>query len=321
MNRLQCAMIAVLVCAGASHARGDQPASREGAAEIMKAIQGLEWQDVNFDALSPLDRCRTLMLLNHALGDVGKAAMAEVDLMHAYIAQKNLTADDSAVAAAQPQPTRSYEDARMIAAALLAGPMSDSRYASALADADDAAIAAHEGMYDKSSRKKWDEFVEPVREVRRAAAFLKEKGQVKDYMAWAKDESDRRQAKHDQEMADRRAAAAEKSKQDDAQRQAQAAEREAQRQEQAEMEQAQRALFAAQMAEAAASAPRITVVEGDDDDDDWYLGWYQHAVANARNQSWHRSDDFQDAARARAAARVGNTAGGKQSTSPASGKP
>lgn len=296
MNYRNCALIVVLLGGAVAAMAADRPRSRDGAAEIMNSIKNVEWEEVDFDSLSLLERCRTLMMLNHALGEVGDAALTEHELMSVFVEQVNLSEELASQPPIAAESTRSFEDCRKIAAALLSGPMADTRYASALAEFDQDNLESQERLYDKTCRRKFDEFSGPVREVRRVAAFMKSKGVIKDYMDWARMVSEQRQLEYEQEMQDRRARAAEKDREEDEARSAHAAEMEEQRREHADSLRAQQALYAAQMATAAASAPKVVVVD-DDDDDQWYLGWYQQDVADPRDQTWHRDKKYKSRSR------------------------
>lgn len=295
MKTQRCCLLMVVLGVGVSAAVAQRPADREGLAELKQSLQGLEWEKVDYDAQSTLERCRALMLFNHALDEIGAVAVAEADMMSEFLETQGLGQAYVSQPASDVVPTRTYEEGRKIAAALLKGPLADSRYATELSKTDDAGLAAYEKLYAKSCQDKWNEFVEPVRAVRGMAAFLKAQGKVKDYMAWAEAETERRQQLYEQEMADRRSAAAAEAEAKKAEQKARAEELEQQQRERAESRRAQQALYAAEQAQAAAAYDGVAV----DDDDGWYSGWYYGVAANARRGGWYRDSGYRAQARDR----------------------
>jgi hypothetical protein len=296
MHLTRTALVLWLSLSTAVLAHGQHADARKQFAEIRRTLDALDWQKVDFEGLSLLQRCRALMLLNHALDELGAAALAEVDLMGAYLEQQDLHAAYVAKPPEIPPRVQSFEDARKIAAALLKGPMASSRYATELSDTDDAGLKAYENLYEKTCREKWDGFMAHSKDLRSMAAFLNAKGKTKDYMAWAPAETDRRHAQHETEMAARRAAVVAKHEQTEHEQQTRAAELEKQQQERAASRHAQQALLAAAQSSQAAAQPAATAQ--DEDDDDWYPGWYNGVIDNAKRHT-HRDGAYQSGARAR----------------------
>jgi hypothetical protein len=291
-------MIAVLLGVGVAGAADRKPKARSEIAQLRQSLEGLKWKDIDYDSLSGLERCRALMLLNHAMAEVGAVAIAEADLMSEFVDKQNLGEEAASSPRVDAGLARNYEDARKIAVALLRGPMSGSSYATALANTDESGLKAYERLYDKPCRRKWSEFAECRQYVGSTAAFLKAKGKIKDYMAWADAESDRRQQEYEKEMAGRRTAAKAGAEQKKAEGEARMAELEQQRQQQAESSrQAQQLLYGAQ-----ADASGAVVVDDDDDDDDWLPGY--GIVRRARPRAWHRDRVYHTQARKRTNQRI-----------------
>ena len=299
MRKRHLALIACLIAVGVLPALAQQKdTNKQKLAELRKTIEGLDWEKVDFAALSPLERCRTLLLLNHALDELGSVALAEADLVGAFLDEQELS---DAYAANPPEDkplARTFEDGRKIAAALLKGPMSASSYTKELSETDEHGLAAYEKMYDATCQKKWDEFSESSHMLRSMVAFLKAKGKLKDYMAWAPTETNRRQAEYDKAVA-AQPAATRPSAPGNQPAQGQPAEPAQQQQERTESGPAQQALYAAQQ-----PAPTTVVTE---DEGDWYPGWYNGAIDNARrDRPVHRDAQYQAQAQARVQQRQQN---------------
>lgn len=301
-RRLAIAHVLAILAAFPAAAQ-DKPASKQKLAEIRKTVQALDWQKADFAGLSPLERCRSLMLLNHALDEIDDAAVAEADLAGTFVEQQKLSDAYDASSASETPVARSYEDARKIAVALLKGPMSDSRYAKELADSDAAALAGYEKVYEASTRRRWESFASTSQTLRKLIAFLKESKKLHEYMTWATAETERRQAEFDKAASDKRAekAAAEAEKKAARAAEADAAQEQKNR---ADSLPAQQAIYGTQ---------EPTTVELDDDD--WYPGWYNGLIDNARRRPnphpVYRNSEYQSAARARVAQRQ-HSGGGRR---------
>ena len=311
MNASGSMMMAVLLGVGVAVAGAQKPAAGSKVAEMQKTVRGLKWQDVDYEGVSLLERCRTLMLLNHSLDEIGAVVIAEADLMSEFVEIQKLGKEAASGPPADTGLARNYEDARKVAVALLQGPMSDSRYTSELAGTDESGLKAYEKLYDKTCRGKWSKFVESRKYVQTTAAFLKGKDKIKDYMAWVDTESERRQQEHEKKMAERRSATKARGKEKRDQQQAR--KEEIARQQEAEAEQsrqAQEALYASM--QSGTAAPAGTVVVDDDDDDGWLLGY--GIARRGRRRDWHRDSAYQNRARERTNVRVnrGGRSGGRR---------
>jgi hypothetical protein len=87
MKACHLVLIVGLLALAASPASAQRSEKQRKLEELRTALQTLEWQKVDLAALSLIERCRMLMLLNHALDELGSAALAEADLMGAYLEQ------------------------------------------------------------------------------------------------------------------------------------------------------------------------------------------------------------------------------------------
>ncbi len=292
-------LISILLGIGATEALAQQSMAKGNVAELRQSLRGLKWESVDYDALSALERCRALTLLDHALTEIGAVATAEADLMSQYLEQQDLGAEFASSQTAEAAPARTYEDGQKTAAALLQGPMAESRYATMYQGSDEADLKASLRLHESASRRKWSKSSEPVRNVRGMTAFLKSKDKYQSYLVWSKAESDRRQQQHEQTMAEKRAAAKARSEQTQVERTARAQELAQQRQQEEDSRLAQQAIYAQ-----SAATEQGDVVE--DFDDYWYPSRYYGRPRNPRVQHWHRNGANQARAREHTNKRVNN---------------
>ncbi len=298
------AVLACLLSFAVSHATAQRSEKQRKLGELRDALATLEWQKVDLASLTLVERCRTLLLLNHALDELGDATITEADLLGEFLEQQKLMDAYAAAPPESPPRIRTMEEAQQVAVALLKGPLARSRYATELSETDEPGLQAYEKLYGKTCADKWADFSESARSVRSMAAFLKSNGKIKAYMTWALAETDRRQQEYEQELAARRAAGAAKEKEQKEQAErARAAERERQR---AESQTMQEALYAVQDAAPAGEAVEV------DDGDDWYAGWYYGVLDNAkRERPAYRDGDYQAKARDRVQQRKSAAGGGR----------
>ncbi len=299
MNKHCRFLVSILLGIGVSGALAQRAKTKDNVAELRRSLRGLEWESVDYDGLSMLERCRTLTLLDHSLNEIGAVAIAEADLMSQYLEQQGLGEEFASSEHAETAPKRTYEDGQKTAAALLQGPMADSRYATMYEASDESDLRAGLRLHESGSRRKWGKFSEPVRNVRGMTAFLKSKDKFQGYVAWSKAESDRRQHDHEQAMAQKRAdskARAEQTQEENAARNRELAQ---QRQQEEDSRLAQQAIYAQ-----SASNEQGDVVEDYDDDDDWYPIRYYGRHRNPRVGHYHRNGANQARARERTNKRV-----------------
>ena len=74
-------------------AAAQQPALPPDLAGAPEMIKSGKWKDVDLAALSPLDHCRALLMLDHVLNELGAIATAQADLMSTFLDQQKLGAD------------------------------------------------------------------------------------------------------------------------------------------------------------------------------------------------------------------------------------
>jgi hypothetical protein len=279
-------------------AAAQQPELPPDLAGVPDVIKNAKWKDVDLATLSPLERCRTL-LLNHTLNELGSVATAHADLLSTYIEEQKLGAEFADHGVAAPPAQLTYNDALKIAVTLLRGTMATSSYATAFADTSANGLQAYQHMYEATCERRWSEVTAAGRQVRCMARFLKATNRLEDYQRWALQEVERRQQQFEQEMAQHRAAQAAK---DSAERR-QAAELEKPRQ--AENQQVQQALVAAQQsaAQAAQAARGNAVASGGGDDDGWGLNFYG-ATSNLQRAGWVRDAAYSGQARAATEGRI-----------------
>lgn len=307
---MRTAVAAACVCLGfAAIAAAQPPPGAEDIAKWRDAIKDLKWKDIDPAKLSLLERCRSLMLLNHALDELIGAGTAQADMMSEYIDQKQLGQEfASNPPPVEPRPF-TFDDAVKMGVALLRGPMSQSSYASELAETDEQGLKAYENLYEATCQRKWSEVGECRRQLRAMLVFLKGKDKLKEFSAWAPGEVERRQQAYEAEMAQRRSAAvakAEAKTQADQQRATEAQQQRLQAQQQAASAQLQMAMAAAQQS-AAQPSQQTTTSSGDDD---WFPGWYYGVPANMRRNAWYNNAGWRGESRAQTAARVSSWHGG-----------
>jgi hypothetical protein len=266
-------------------------------AAAREAIKTLQWRDVDPAQPSLLDRCRALLFLSHALGEIGAADASQADLLSEYLDQQQMGADFIASAPPPGPAPLTYSDGLKIALALLQGPLAQSSWTTELSDVPEHGLKAYEQLYTSTCQRKWAEVAEARQEIRRMSKFLKTAGKLQAFDAWVPSELERQQREHDAEMARRRAA---QVAEDRAETQRAAEFREARQQEQTEAaaQQMDAALQSAQQSQAPVS------VSGGDDD--WYSGWYYGAISNIKRRPWYRDPARVGQARARTEARVSN---------------
>jgi hypothetical protein len=260
-------------------------------------MEGLQWEEVDLEALSPLERARALVLLDRSLSEVGAVSMAEADMMSLFLDEKGLGEKFVSSESFKSAPARSYEDAQKIAVALLRGPMAESRFATMFEGSDEASLKSTLRLHESASQRKWGEFAEPVKHVRAMKAFLKSEGKRDDYLKWADEESGRRQQEHEQAMAAKGAEARVNAEASRSEREAAAKELAEQRQQERESQLAQQALYA--------QSTSGDVADGDYGDD-YYADRYYGYGTIARLRRWHRHGPNQVRARQHTQQRMNN---------------
>ena len=153
-------LISILLGIGVTGAFAQRSSTKNHVAELRQSLHGLKWENVDYDALSTLERCRALTLLDHALSEVGAVATAEADLMSEYVEQQGFGEEFASSQTAEAAPTRSYNDAQKTAVALLQGPMAESRFATMYEGSDETSLRASLQLHESGSRRKWRKFSE-----------------------------------------------------------------------------------------------------------------------------------------------------------------
>lgn len=301
---------ALSLCIGVSFASAAAAQSnRPDLSALPDVIKGLKWKEIDVAALTPIERCRSLQLLNGALDEIGAAARAEADLMSEFLETQDLGKDyasDSTPPVAAPLV---YADGTKIAVALLRGPLAQSSYATAMADVSDARlIESYVQLYDATAQRKWSEAAEGRQQVRSMSHFLQARNKTKDYETWVPSEVQRREQVYEREMAQRRAAARAKT---DAKNQ-QEAEAAQERQQQAKQQEQERQAAQVQQALAAAQQNQTQSQQNvaTNNDDGWYPGWYYGAISNLGRTGWYRDAAYRGAAGARVEGRISGWHGG-----------
>jgi len=197
--KLSCGL-AVLWCSGvvAQQKPGELPPDLQS---LPTEIKQLQWKSIDTSALSPLEHCRALLLMNHALDELSANATAEADLMSSYIETKKLGSQFASTPPPPAPPQLGYADAEKVAVALLKGPMSQSYYATELDDVSATGLASYEQLYERTCQRRWSEFAESRAQVRAMASFLGNNQMMSDYQAWATAEAALRQQQYEKKTA------------------------------------------------------------------------------------------------------------------------
>ena len=172
----------VLIGASLAIARQEQP----DLSGLPAVIKSGEWKSIDTTALTPVQRCRVLFLMDSSLDEIVAKNRAQADLLSQYIDESDLGKQCAAfVPPADPRPL-TFDDAKKIATAMLEGPLAQSSYATMFADVNDPQVlSADEWLYESSSQRKWAEAVETRRQLIWMVGFLQSKDLVEAFRAWA----------------------------------------------------------------------------------------------------------------------------------------
>ncbi len=269
-------------------------------------IKSLKWSSVDIGSLSPVQKCRALLVLNEVLDEMNAQLSVEADLMSEFIDTKGLGPSFASQPPAPEAAPLTMQNGLQIAAAMLAGPLADSSYATQMSDSSDEVLKAYDSMYQSTCQGKWHTADASRLQVRAMSRFLQSQGKMADYQAWVPGEMQRRAAEAAQEQAARQAAAAAKSQAQEAALMQKQAEKIAQQsaqlqQQQAAAAQMQHALAVAQQQQAqqqqSQNAPAAAPTDGYPEY--YYGGWGAVAAAD-----WYRHPGYAAAAASRTDARM-----------------
>lgn len=276
-------------------------------------IKSLKWQGLDFDAATPMERCRSLMLMNDVLDELGAQLTAEADLMSDYIDTKQMGPAFASQAPIDDAKALTIADGKKVALAMLRGPMAQSSYSTQLAGNADDALKAYEHLYQSTCQWKWGAMADNRLRVREMTKFLETKGAMADYRAWVPGEVARRTEAQKAEMAQRQAAAQQQQQEQRIQRQQQLLQQQEQRlqQQQQATQQMQQALSAAQQSQnQGQSQPNVQVNVGDGGYPNWYYGGVTGLGVAAADSAWYRNAAYLGGARAATDARFAGWHGG-----------
>jgi hypothetical protein len=238
---------------------------------LKDVIQSMKWKALDVAALSPLERCRALLLLNDSLDEIGASTTAEADLMSQYIEKEKLGPEFAKCPPPMDPAPLTYDDCVKIAVTMLRGPLAQSSYATELADTGPDGQRAYEHLYQATCQRKWSQVVETRRQVLCMANFVKAKGKTQDYKAWVPGALKQQEQEFDKLMASRREAYVAKEKAEEKAAEQRAAEMQKQRQQAAQQKQKDSIQMMQAMAAAQQSQSQQT---SNDDDDGWFPGWW-----------------------------------------------
>jgi len=220
-----CVAMLVLIPAHFCRAAGPAPAGApvspfdKDDPEIQR-IRALDWKNADLAKLDQRSRCMAYFALNRGLTAIGAKADARLDLLIDYIEDNNL---DQAIAsdkqAAAEPPVLTFDTMMKVAAAFIASDLGKAKFEKEFAQTSDAMLPRYESLYEKSSRRAYEEAADSRYQVRVLAGFLVRQGKFDEFKKWAAEEKKRRQAEFMQEVARKRsdAQAAEKERREKAQ--------------------------------------------------------------------------------------------------------
>lgn len=260
-------------------------------------VQKLEWQKIQVDQLSKHDHCRALLLLNHALDEIGSAAIAEASLVDSFLEKRGVDREKNIALPKDKRLAKTMEDGVKISAALIQGPMSDSDYAREWADVDEDALSAYEHMYANTCSMKWQQFDKGRDALRLGIATIRASKLMDDYLAWVPAENARLQKEYEAEIARQKAELRTQAQERKARGTAQAAEWEEERQQREDSRRAQEALAAAQKPKPKQEQPNTVIVI--EDDDEWRHGWYRGLHNRPGHRPWYRDGRYRSKIRGR----------------------
>ena len=162
-------------------------------AALPDEVKSLNWKSIDLSTLQPLEHCRAMLLMNHALDELSANVTAEADLLSAYLEKNNLGTQFANWPVPPAPSSLGYDDAVKVAVAMLRGPMSNSYYATELGDIDANAIKSYDQIYSRTCARRWGEFDESRHMVRCMTSFLGNANKLTNYDAWATAESLRRE--------------------------------------------------------------------------------------------------------------------------------
>src|SRR5687768_17069246 len=155
-------LIPVHFCRAADPAAADAPVSPFDKADPeIQRIRALDWKNANLGKLDQRSRCMAYFALNRGLTAIGAKADARLDLLIDYIEDNKL---DQAVAAdkqaAAEPPVVTFDTMMKVAAAFVATDLGKAKFEKDFAKTPDAMLPRYETLYEKSSRRAYEEAAE-----------------------------------------------------------------------------------------------------------------------------------------------------------------
>jgi hypothetical protein len=276
----------------------------------IQRILALDWKHADFQKLDQRSRTMAYFALNRGLTAIGAKADARLDLLMDYVADNDLEAKFLAdkQTAAEP-PVATYETMLKVAAAFIAVEPGKSKLEKEFGNTPQELLPRYQTMYEKSSRRAYDDAAVSRFQVRLLANFLVREGKFEEFKKWSEEEKKRRQAEYQAELAAKRAAAAE-AEQDRRQQALMALEQK--RQQEAEL--------AARQAEYAVENQSNAAVDGGGDywgGEAWYgygVGYYDNLAyrAQVREKAQNAWQNWQAGRPANLPARAAGRRGGRR---------
>jgi hypothetical protein len=208
-------IVAGVIALGASApivvAQAPVPASSPFDAEDpeIARIRALDWQHADFNSLDEPTKCAALLALNRVLFDIGAKADARLELLVDYLDKENLGEDYAGAKESIPEKAPpSFDDMLKHAAAYVATPQGAARVGSKFKDTPPEMVQHYLVLYEKSSRRGYEDAADSRSQVRLIGLFLQDRGKLDDFKNWAIAERDRRQAEFQKQQAEEKAKAA-----------------------------------------------------------------------------------------------------------------
>jgi len=198
MHRISIIACVTIVTAIGAAAQAQSPSLPPDLASLPDDIKTLKWQSIDLATVSPLERSRSLLLMNHVLDELSNTAASEADLMSSFIEKQNLGTQFATTPPPPPARELTFADAQKVAVAMLRGPLQNSYYATELGDVSATGLASYEQMYQRTCQRRWSELDESRHQVRSMTSFLGNSQKLPAYEAWATSEAGLRQKQFDQ---------------------------------------------------------------------------------------------------------------------------
>ena len=170
----------------------------------VERMKALDWKGIDLEKVDAKAQYAALQALQEVISIAEEKAEVRREMLAGYLEAVSLVDD---FLAEQPKPPEqrllAFEEARKIAVAYVRSSLSGGRF-DVMGEDDPAAFDRLAAAQLKLCEKHWSQTRADRREVELLATYVRAKGRFEDYRKWAAEESKKRQASRDAEMAARR---------------------------------------------------------------------------------------------------------------------